>query len=617
MPGASWQLWLLLALAAFALPAAGEGWVRTEVGPPKCHRDCSRHGTCGGDGKCRCPFGRTGKNCEIDFLAPCRPAPGGPPNCGTVITKSCECMRRCQEYFCARTSSGSEFCQGHGFGYSLRNEERACYEREGVPPEEQYSAIPEPKEKTVRCWSGHKEGAAPLNCTEALYHRGGDGMNVPMSLCPKGCNSRGYCVRPREQTEGPGFCRCHRGFTGANCEHEQNLCYKGCSGRGKCIDQFCHCKPPYFSIGCTRSKVYPANHSMPHPTSFKIFMYDLNTQLAYDNVVFYGFTSHDPIYIAYQEFMDAFLVSPVRTENPEEAHLFFVPSFSYSYSGNVGSLNEHMQLLLDHIKMNYPYWNRTGGRDHFVWAPADRGACGLTGLGQDLIRIVHFGHHTTPDNFGPVGHVGHPEHGCFHPLKDVVAVPHDPGDRVYLQGMEKLSVEKLLQMKTRMFFFAGGVRPEDPSYSGMTRQLLRNLTVEWNDPEFDFVEGFVGTGTAYQLVLSSSKFCLAPFGHGWGNRLLQAMLSGCVPVIVQEHVVQAFEDVLPYELFSIRLNNADLPRLREILRSVTDEQYRDLLTNVLRYHKAFAWDAEQGGQAFEYTLLSLRRKHMNLKALYF
>lgn len=78
---------------------------------------------------------------------------------------------------------------------------------------------------------------------------------------------------------------------------------------------------------------------------------------------------------------------------------------------------------------------------------------------------------------------------------------------------------------------------------------------------------------------------------------------------------QPYEDVLPYEEFSIRLNNNDLPRLRELLRSVTDEQYRRLLENGLQYHKAFAWHAQKGGQAFEYTLLSLRRRYQNMKAL--
>ncbi|KAL4451657.1 hypothetical protein ABPG75_007319 [Micractinium tetrahymenae] len=486
-------------------------------------------------------------------------------NCATVITKSCECMRRCQEYFCRRTSDGNELCQGVELGYKLKDlNDRGCYERKGVPPDEQYSTIPEPDEQNVQCWSGHKPDAAPINCTQALYLSGGDGTNAPMSLCPNGCNSRGYCVRPKGQEEG----------------------------RGKCIDQFCHCEPPYFSTGCTRSKVYPANYSQPSAVDFKIYMYELDTQ---------------------HSFMDPFLDSTARTEDPSEANLFFLPGHVYSYADecNVGPLNGHMLLLLDHIKMNYPYWNRSRGRDHFVWVPGDIGACELTGLGLDLIRIVHFGYHTTPSHYGPMGHLG-PEYGCFHPLRDVVATPHDGHTDVCLEAMENVSLEELLKGKTRLFFFAGGVLPEHPTYSGLTRQMLKNLTVEWQDPEFDFVES-VGKGVAYQRMLSSSKFCLAPFGYGWGNRLVQAMLSGCVP----EHVFQPFEDVLAYETFSIRLTNSDLPRLREILRSVTSEQYHRLLGNVLRHRGAFAWDADKGGSAFEYMLLSLQRRYMNLKALHF
>lgn len=39
---------------------------------------------------------------------------------------------------------------------------------------------------------------------------------------------------------------------------------------------------------------------------------------------------------------------------------------------------------------------------------------------------------------------------------------------------------------------------------------------------------------------------------------LTRMLASLPP---QEHVYQAFEDVLPYEEFSIRLNNEDLPQV--------------------------------------------------------
>jgi hypothetical protein len=43
-------------------------------------------------------------------------------------------------------------------------------------------------------------------------------------------------------------------------------------------------------------------------------------------------------------------------------------------------------------------------------------------------------------------------------------------------------------------------------------------------------EGHTGQ---YDRLMSSAKFCLAPYGHGWGIRLGQVMLAGCVPVIIQ------------------------------------------------------------------------------------
>jgi hypothetical protein len=37
----------------------------------------------------------------------------------------------------------------------------------------------------------------------------------------------------------------------------------------------------------------------------------------------------------------------------------------------------------------------------------------------------------------------------------------------------------------------------------------------------------------YEKQVANSKFCLAPYGHGWGIRLSRYMSLGCVPVLVQ------------------------------------------------------------------------------------
>lgn len=90
--------------------------------------------------------------------------------------------------------------------------------------------------------------------------------------------------------------------------------------------------------------------------------------------------------------------------------------------------------------------------------------------------------------------------------------------------------------------------------------------------------------------------CTPPWHRGRAMTALPCRPRAPPPPSLQDHVKQYFEDVLPFEDFSLRLNNEDLPYLREILRAVTEEEYRRLLENVLRYQKAFTWNTELGGQ---------------------
>lgn len=62
----------------------------------------------------------------------------------------------------------------------------------------------------------------------------------------------------------------------------------------------------------------------------------------------------------------------VRTENPWEANLFFVPALSFAYSSNLGDVTVHLQRVMTWVRDQHPFFNRTGGKDHFIWLPNDR-----------------------------------------------------------------------------------------------------------------------------------------------------------------------------------------------------------------------------------------------------
>ena len=94
-------------------------------------------------------------------------------------------------------------------------------------------------------------------------------------------------------------------------------------------------------------------------------------------------------------------------------------------------------------------------------------------------------------------------------------------------------------------------------------------------------------------------------------RLSLAVLTQCVPVIIQPNVTQPFEDILDgtpyaYHTFSLRLGKADIPKLPEILRSVTDEAICRYQAQLARVYRALLWQQPHGTQhASAYDLMQI------------
>lgn len=93
----------------------------------------------------------------------------------------------------------------------------------------------------------------------------------------------------------------------------------------------------------------------------------------------------------------------------------------------------------------------------------------------------------------------------------------------------------------------------------------------------------------YHDELMDHTFCLAFPGDGWSSRVLDAVVHGCIPVVVQDESEMFFEGSfaaaglpLDYSNFSVRLAEADLPRLVQVLRAVPQHM-------VLRMRRAVLW----------------------------
>lgn len=106
-------------------------------------------------------------------------------------------------------------------------------------------------------------------------------------------------------------------------------------------------------------------------------------------------------------FPELLLHSAHRTTDPELADFFYVPVFD----GCSLALHHHNKRAYDlfpaakryprgmtmqeealkYIRGAYPFWNRTGGKDHLLLAVADEGSCLSSGAVWNATFLTHWG----------------------------------------------------------------------------------------------------------------------------------------------------------------------------------------------------------------------------------
>ena len=90
----------------------------------------------------------------------------------------------------------------------------------------------------------------------------------------------------------------------------------------------------------------------------------------------------------------------------------------------------------------------------------------------------------------------------------------------------------------------------------------------------------------YPKILEDSVFCFVLPSNGLGQTfLLDALMSGCIPVLLSDKLMLPFSDVLDWERASITVNANDLETLVYSLKKINSDQVR-----TKRRQALFLWD---------------------------
>ena len=319
----------------------------------------------------------------------------------------------------------------------------------------------------------------------------------------------------------------------------------------------------------------------------------------------------------------------MRTTDPREADLFFVPLFaSQGVSANFFCPRGQLELVVSTLAARSPYWRASAGRDHVFFLTGDKGACGLPPeLATAPIFVSHFGFLSRYADMPRAAAERRSLHDparvaaelraadwCHAPHKDVVVPPLLPRSPLESKPPEPTRAWKHLLIHAGGVYGPAGVRQ---SRTGWRRSRYSQGVRQ------ELYEAYPGCGSTAcvsehrlpEAAFTAAKLCLAPTGEGWGVRLGKSVLAGCVPLIGQPLVAQPFESTLDYPTFSRRLDHGDVPRLAAL---VGDEALPAATLHAMRRRlgaagRALEWRHALGGLAYNLTVLSLCHRALELR----
>ena len=105
--------------------------------------------------------------------------------------------------------------------------------------------------------------------------------------------------------------------------------------------------------------------------------------------------------------------------------------------------------------------------------------------------------------------------------------------------------------------------------------------------------------------MDRSVFCLGLPGAGFGTRAVLAVIRGCIPVLVGDNIAQPFENLLDWTSFSIRVPEALLDGVYELLVSINETDRQRMAGACQKNKKHLVWDEKTPGDAFDTLMRAL------------
>lgn len=272
------------------------------------------------------------------------------------------------------------------------------------------------------------------------------------------------------------------------------------------------------------------------------------------------------------------LKSVVRVDRQEEADLFYIPFFT-TISFFLMEKQQCKALYREVLKWvtDQPAWKRSEGRDHILPVHHPWSFKSVRRYLKNAIWLL-------PD-MDSTGNWYKP--GQVFLEKDLI-LPYVPN----VELCDAKCMTESESARTTILFFRGRLKR---NAGGKIRaKLVAELT---GAKDVVIEEGSAGEAgkVAAQNGMRKSIFCLSPAGDTPSSaRLFDAIVSGCIPVIVSDELELPFEGILDYRKIAIFVSSSDAVQpgwLLNFLKSISRSQISKMQQNLAEYSRHFVYSS--------------------------
>ncbi|KAJ4954016.1 hypothetical protein NE237_030848 [Protea cynaroides] len=272
------------------------------------------------------------------------------------------------------------------------------------------------------------------------------------------------------------------------------------------------------------------------------------------------------------------LKNVIRVHQQEEADLFYIPFFT-TISFFLLEKQQCKALYREALQWvtEQPAWKRSEGRDHILPVHHPWSFKSVRRFMKKAIWLL-------PD-MDSTGNWYKP--GQVWLEKDVI-LP-------YVSNVEVCDAKCFAESESKrstLLFFRGRLKRNAGG------KIRAKLGAELNGVEgVSIAEGTAGEAgkKAAQDGMRKSIFCLSPAGDTPSSaRLFDAIVSGCIPVVVSDELELPFEGILDYRKMALFVSSSDAVQpgwLITFLKSISSNQIREMRANLAKFSRHFLYSS--------------------------